>query len=470
MGKHKQMTTAIVVTAVISILLTWSVNNYFFYGITDETTNKFRVAAGIIQKNSFVKLTDQQIQEGSIKGLVSSLDDSNSVYLTKEEVAAFQNQFLSEYTGIGIETTKIISGYMILNVMKDSPAQEAGLQQADIIVEINGVKVVEDKNQLISQMLHKKENESIDFKILRSGEQLDIKISKNSIELIDSIKKIKEINGKKIAVLDFKFFSEDAVNILLKEFELLKTEPVDGIVLDLRNNIGGDVSDAQKILDATISNKKPYFTVEDNNGEKHTYTSENKEFIINKPFTILVNEKTASAAEILASAYQEVEGIKLIGNQTAGKGTIQEIFTFNDGSAIKITTKHWLTANNIFLERDQGLNPDFIEIDPIPYKVESIGSFETYKIGNRDLGNFTTIADVQAMLTFFGYLVQRNDGLFDMRTEEQLKKFQADNELEITGVIDQQTLYLINKKILTYTMETKNDPTLQKAMKQMSES
>lgn len=497
MISKKQFGTVTFIVIIITALLTWAINNFVVYGISDEMTGKFRTIASIIQRNSYYDITDDVLQDGSIQGMVASLGDADSVYMTAEEVQAFENQFSAEYTGIGIKTTKIISGFMVVDIAEKSPAKEAGMQLNDIIIKINDEDIRKSEDTM-SELMSKKTLQSLT--ILRGDEEIKLTLTEATSDFTTSISQIYEINGKNILVFDLQQFTDKTVSLLASDLKKLNTEDVDGVIIDLRNNNGGSVDTAKKILEMTVrgvdedGQNFSLFSVQTRDQAKiepelraeaeadgeiteeeeseillKTRTaneSTRKEFAITQPTVILVNEKTASAAEMVAAGMKEIDSIPLIGNSTYGKGTIQEIIHIvNDGSAIKLTTKKWFTPTGETLTEENPLQPTEVSVDSLPFTVTTISATKEHKNGDKDTSTSSTIANVQMVLSYFGYNANRADGLFDDETEKQLKLYQKDNGLEETGTINFSTLRKINEKLVNHTEDINNDVTMQKAFR-----
>jgi|GEM_PF-3247406 len=527
MKSKRQFYITIFIVILLTALATWSINNLVVYGITDETTGKYRTIASILQRYSYQEISDMELQNGSIKGMIDSLDDPDCVYFTAEEYANFEQNFTAEYTGIGVKTTEIISGVMVMEVADESPAANAGIIINDIIIAINERNIAESElsfSDLVAQSTIKT------LTVKRDSEEIVVDITKATVDFTSKISSIHEKNGKNFLVINLQQFTDKTANLLRQEItkmneaieyynnlenettqntedengnvvesteviesELLPTR-IDGVILDLRNNSGGSVDVARQILNATVSqadaegNPFAYLRLQDRAQsileEKEleegkeisldwytTYESSNTNFQIPHETVILVNERTASAAEMVAAGMNEIDGIQLIGNTTYGKGTVQEIIPIvSDGSAIKLTTKRWFTPSVINLTTDAPLKPNETSIDSFLFTILSVGSTVEHINGDRDSQTSSTIANVQMVLSYFGYDVQRSDGLFDDRTEEMLKKFQADNDIEATGKIDAATLYEINERIVAHTSDAKNDITLQKALTKLTEN
>jgi len=488
MISKKQFTAVIFIVIIITALITWSVNNFVVYGIGDEMTGKFRTIAGIIQRNSYNDLSDDALQDGSIRGMVASLADPDSAYLTAQEAQAFDQKFLAEYTGIGVRTTKIIGGFLVVDVASESPAALSGVKLNDVLIKVNG----EDIRQVegtISDFLRHKSFEQLT--VLRDGLELDIAVAPTTVDFTNSISKVYDVAGKKMLVFDMQRFTDRTYDLFIQQLKTLKEQTIDGVVIDLRNNEGGSVDIARKILSATVRGKDAsgaeydYLTLQNRQQAKKAkdakdegkeppgdafdhFVSPHTQFQIDQPTVILMNQKTASAAEIVAAGMNEIDGIALIGGMSVGKGTVQELIPIvSDGSVIKLTTKKWFTPSNRNLTPDHPLEPTIVSVDSIPYTILTVGAHKEYKNGDKDTMGSRTIADTQMLLGYFGYDTKRADGLFDKETSIQLKKFQADNAIVQTGKIDMATLQKINEKIIAYTNNIKNDATMQKAFEQL---
>ncbi|MGL5042100.1 MAG: S41 family peptidase [Culicoidibacterales bacterium] len=467
MNNKKQFTMILFIAVIITAILTWAINNYIVYGLTDETTAKYRIATQRIQRNSLKPVDDIILQEGSIRGMVDSLKDPHSAYLTAEQVNVFESVFASEYTGIGITTTKIISGFMVLEVAKNSPAEAAGLKVNDIVIEINNVKV--DQNELtISDYLKKTPSVKM-LKIKRGTEEKVIELTEAVVDYASSISQIMIVNGEKVLVFNLKRFTDKTVELMTKDLEKLQDTTIKKVIFDLRNNTGSSVQIAEQILRKTVSNKKNFMTIEKKNEESVKFISDNPNLVIKQPTVLLVNEKTASSAEIVVAAFNQIEGIPIVGNKTFGKSSIQELFKMNDGSALKLTTQRWIMPDGGVLTDGQGIEPNHKTIDSLPYTISTIGATKEFSLGDRDSISSSTISEVQMMLNYFGYDTSRADGLFDERTRNQLIAFQGANQIESTGKIDMNTLFIINGKLISYTSDLNNDITLQKGLAVVSQ-
>jgi len=488
MISKRQFTAVIFIVIIVTSLLTWSVNNFVVYGIGDEMTGKFRTIAGIIQRNSYHDLSDDALQDGSISGMVASLNDPDSTYLSPQEAQAFDQKFLAEYTGIGVRTTKIISGFMVVDVAAESPAARSGIKLNDVLIKVNG-EDIRGANGTINDVLRNKNLEQLT--VLRAETEVNIAVEPARVDFTNSISTIHNVGDKKILVFDMQRFTDRTYDLFVQDLKRLESEPIDGVIIDLRNNEGGSVDVARKILAASVRGKDEegnafnYLTLQNKDQAKKAkeardegreapkdafdrFVASNTSFQIKQPTVILMNQKTASAAEMVAAAMNEIDGIPLIGSMSLGKGTVQELIPIvSDGSAIKLTTKKWFTHTQRNLTPEHALEPTIVAVDSIPYTIRTVGADKEYKTGDKDTPGSRTIADIQMILGYFGYETKRADGLFDRGTETQLKKFQEDNGIRQSGRIDMPTLQKVNEKLIAYTKNVKNDTTMQKAFEQL---
>ncbi|GBU11227.1 carboxy-terminal processing protease CtpA [Erysipelotrichaceae bacterium] len=474
MKTKKQLGLLIFIVIVLTALITWAVNNYIVYGVTDETTGKFRIATQIIQRNSYNKVTDIELQEGSIHGMVDSLNDPHSAYMTAAEVQAFENSFLSEYIGIGITTSKIIDGFMVTEVAKNSPAENADVRVYDVIKSINGEKIIQNDKTIADYL--KNGSSAKTLTILRGTEEVEIIITEATVDYAQTLSQVHIVDGRKIMVFNLQRFTNKTVELLTADLEKLKDDSIESVIFDLRNNTGGEVDVAKGIIQKISSNKNIAFSIAkaEETTSKNAIESEkiiekvttnNPELQIKQPMLMLVNENTASAAEIVAATLNRNDGVRIVGNKTYGKSSIQELFKMNDGSAIKVTTKKWAMPDGTVLIDGEGLEPSEKSIDSLPFTISTVGAKKVYVLGDRDRVGSTTIADTQMILNYFGYDTARADGLFDNQTREQLLMFQADNGITQTGEIDTNTLIFLNKKLIAYTSDVAHDVTLQLGFK-----
>tara|TARA_Y100001970_G_scaffold292634_1_gene434760 strand:- start:845 stop:2023 length:1179 start_codon:yes stop_codon:yes gene_type:complete len=293
----------------------------------------------------------------AIKGVVSSLNDPYSIYLTKDEFKEFSQSLDSEIHGIGAAVTKQDGFIMIESPLKESPAIKAGLVAKDKIIAINGEST---EGLTVTEAVMKirgKKGTSVTLTIYReeADEPFDVTIIRDEIKL-ESVS-YKELD-EEIAYIAINQFSDDT----LKEFYEAGLDALladsKGLILDLRFNGGGYLQIAQNLISYFVGPEKVALQVLDANNNSEAKLTNNKAIFKDIPLVILINQGSASASEIVAGSLQDYKKAILVGNQTYGKGTIQQLLEFTNGSSLKLTIAKWLTANGRDID-EIGLTPDF---------------------------------------------------------------------------------------------------------------
>lgn len=311
------------------------------------------------------EIDQENIKYGLAKGIVNALDDQHSAFLSPEEAQAFLTSLNGELEGIGAELRLKDGVVVVVSPLPDSPAERAGIRSGDIILKVDGVYLGNVSNlfEVVLKIRGKKGTEVV-LTVLHEGEIVpeDISIIRDEIQLKAVEWEEKESSGEKIAVLQLSSFTESVG----AEFGNTLQEIVDGgyskMVLDLRFNGGGYLEGAVDILSYFLDPKQPIVYIRDQNSTVPR-RSEQQKVRYRGDLVILVNDSSASAAEIVAGALQELDLAHLIGVQTFGKGTVQEVHPFFDRSMIRITIAEWLTAQKRSIE-GIGIEPDqIVELD-----------------------------------------------------------------------------------------------------------
>ena len=293
----------------------------------------------------------------AIKGVVSSLNDPYSIYLTRDEFKEFSQSVDSEIHGIGAAVTKQDGFIMIESPLKSSPAIKAGLVAKDKIIAINGESTEGLSVTDAVMKIRGKKGTSVTLTIYReeADEPFDVTIIRDEIKL-ESVN-YKELDDK-IAYIAVNQFSDDT----LKEFYEAGLDALladsKGLILDLRFNGGGYLQIAQNLISYFIGPEKVALQVLDANNNSEAKFTNSKPIFKDIPLVILINQGSASASEIVAGTLQDYNKAILVGNQTYGKGTIQQLLEFTNGSSLKLTIAKWLTSNGRDVDKI-GLTPDF---------------------------------------------------------------------------------------------------------------
>lgn len=317
--------------------------------------------AKLIKSNYLYEVEDAKLTEGAIKGLFSSLDPY-SAYYTEEEYKQLTQSLTGELdqAGIGVKLRESEGQIIITDIIKNNSAEKAGLQAEDIIVSIDEAEIKDMPLQSIVEKIKGLAGTKVKIGIERPGaeEILNFEVMREPIIINPVEYRVLDGNVGYVKINEFNNNSLIGVKTALHHFDAKK---IDQIVFDVRDNPGGYLSTVSDMLQMLVP-KGPIFHTRDSKGRKTTTNSNNPNPAKYK-LAVLVNENSASAAEIFAAAVKERGVGKVIGSQTFGKGTVQSIVELNDGGAMKLTVAEYFTPNMNRVNK-VGVTPDII-IDPI---------------------------------------------------------------------------------------------------------
>lgn len=426
--------------------------------------SKIAQAYDLIMKSYVKKVDEKQLVEGAIQGMVSTLNDPFSVYMDAKTATQFNNSLDSSFEGIGAEVAQKDGKIVIVAPYKDSPAEKAGLRPKDVIVKIDGVSTHGLDLSEATTKIRGKKGTSVTLEIQREGTSnpLTFEVKRESIPLETVFSDIKKQGDQSIGYLEITQFSKDTAIDFNEKLKELESQNINGLIIDVRGNPGGYLSSVEEMLKGLVPNDKPYFQIEQRDGQKLPYYSKLKQ---KKPYpiTVLVDEGSASAAEILASSLQEADGYTLIGEKTFGKGTVQTAMPLGDGSSIKLTMYKWLTPDGNWIHQ-KGIKPDIEVKQPEYFYVNPLTVEGSLKLD----ANNEQVKLAQQILSGLGYGPGREDGYFDYQTERAVKAFQNQEKLPATGEIDAKTAELLDTVLAQTRKDEKNDLQLQVALKYTS--
>jgi carboxyl-terminal processing protease len=318
----------------------------------------------IYEKQQSSKYTSATEAHGAIRSMLKQLKDPAIRLLSPEQATAFTAELSGRsYSGIGlpellsIDTDSRTGLITIVTPLSDTPAARAGLQPGDMIVAVDGVNTHGLELAAVAMKLRGQLKTSVKLMVMRASQKFNVTIQRETIQSSAVQSSIKLVGSKKIGYLAFAQFLPSVVSEVQKAIEDLSRQGVDSLVLDLRNNPGGDVATGQKIAGMFLG-KTAIATIRGRNGEiSQMMATSNK--ITTKPLVVLVNRGTASFAEVLASALQENQRAKIVGVKTFGKSLIQGLSYLNDQSALVVPVGqiHTLKGKKIL---DNGIVPDVI--------------------------------------------------------------------------------------------------------------
>lgn len=304
------------------------------------------------------EVTDDEFRDGVYKGLLSALNDPYSEYYTAEELASMMEQSEGIYYGIGayVSLDSATGLPKISGVIKNSPAEEAELRANDLIYEVDGTSTYGMSLTEAVAMIKGPEGTDVQLTLIREGESdyLELTLTRQRVESPTVEFSMEEDNMAYIQVTEF---DDVTVDQFAEALAMARGSGAKGIILDLRGNPGGNLSTVVEMCQMILPEGMIVYT-EDKNGRREEYKSDGSREL-ELPLVVLVDMNSASAAEIMAGAIKDYGIGTLVGTTTFGKGIVQQIMPFRDGSAVKLTISAYYTPSGKNIH-GTGIEPDVV--------------------------------------------------------------------------------------------------------------
>ena len=317
------------------------------------------------------KIDYKGVLYGAIEGMTKSLGDDYTVFMRPDKAESFMRSVSGneKFEGVGMEIGIKGKALTVISPLEGTPAYKAGIKAGDKILKIDDTST----DGLLTE-------EAVSLIRGKKGTSVTLTINRKDFDEPKKITLVRDVI--QVPVINWSIMDSDIAYIKIYQFsanlsskfedvvsEILKSN-AKKIILDLRNNPGGYLQTANDIANWFIPKGQIILKEEFKDGNKDEYVSRGYSAIQDFPIVVLVNKGSASASEILAGALRDIRGIKLIGEKTFGKGSVQEIESFKDGSSLKVTVAKWLTPSGVSIT-DEGLNPDItIELTEDDYNNE----------------------------------------------------------------------------------------------------
>ena len=304
----------------------------------------------------YEEVDHDQLLEAGINGMLEYLDDDYSVYMNEEISEEFNEQVEGKYTGIGVEIIQQEDGKVsISKVFDNSPASKAGLQAGDIFIKIGDTDVVGKTSSEISALIKGSDVKEVSIVIDRNGEEKTFELTLEEVEIDSVNSKIFEKNGQKIGYLEMTIFASNTSTQFERKLLELEGENIDSLIIDVRDNSGGYLSSVTDIASLFMDKSKIIYQLDTKGVIEKVYANSNtsRDYDI----SVLINQNSASASEILAAALQESYGATVVGVNSFGKGTVQKAYQLESGATVKYTIQKWLTPNGNWIN-EVGVTPD----------------------------------------------------------------------------------------------------------------
>lgn len=358
MNKILKTIIAVLLIAIISSISTLGLI-YYAFGFNEQGFSnlmRFITAYRFIETKYVNDTDDVKLIDGAIDGMVKSLNDPHSNYLSPKMYKTLMEQTEGSFAGIGVvmgmdNEQKI----HIVGIMENSPGQKAGLQEGDEILAVDGVPVTQMAFDEVAAHVRGQAGTDVVLTIMRDNANQDITITRDNIKLKTVGHKMLDNN---IGYIQIVSFSEDTANEFNEAYNDLKNQGMKALILDLRNNPGGLLTTCVEIAKKLVP-KGEIVSIVDKQGNKETYSSslEAPEY----PLAVLINKNSASASEILSGAIQDTKAGTIIGNTSYGKGSVQTILPMFEDDAVKLTIAKYYTPSGRSID-GTGITPD-IEIN-----------------------------------------------------------------------------------------------------------
>ncbi|MBP1761406.1 MAG: C-terminal processing peptidase-2 [Firmicutes bacterium] len=330
----------------------------FIFVTNSSGLSSLLTVVGLMKSQSLYEPHTDKMIEGATAGIVSSLDDPYSKYLNKSQWEELELQLNAEFGGIGVYVVELDDGRLgIVSPIKGTPAARAGLKNGDIITRINDQSAIHMTQDEAVHLMRGEPGTQLDMAVLRpdEGKEYEFKIIREIIN-VPSVEDKVIGDGVPIGYIKLNQFHARSAQEMADSVNRLNEKDIKGIILDLRDNGGGDFEASIAIADIFLEDKE-VVSVKNAQGEETVHRAEAGS--VKLPMVVLVNGNSASASEILAGALKDNKRAVLVGEKTYGKGVVQTVFPLRDGGALKLTTQKYFTPDGTDINKI-GINPDYV--------------------------------------------------------------------------------------------------------------
>ncbi|MEW5921942.1 MAG: S41 family peptidase [Bacillota bacterium] len=430
--KRREFLVVVLILLILSNTATLLLTRFLFSPALEMTRGEneaglFWEVWDLIQNKYFQPVQEEKLVRGSIEGMLRALDDPYTIYLDSDSLRELLIYTTGSFSGIGVEITGGEDEVLVLRVIAESPAQRAGLLPGDRIVRVGERNIEGMAVDEVARLLRGPGGTAVDVSIRRVGEAEPITLSIIREE-IERETVFPRLLDDSIGYLQITGFDQKTGKDFAAALARLEREGLSGLILDLRDNPGGIVEEAIEVGKIIVPAGEITRVVDRNGNVRERYMSHAQPR--DYPIVVLINQYSASAAEIIAGALQDNGNATLVGTPSYGKATVQHLQYLSDGGGLRYTIAKYLTPAGHDLH-ENGLQPDvmvelpseyYLQYRPIPRNLE-----------RGDTGEKVLL--LQEMLIFLGYPMEKT-GVFDSRTAEALLRFQREEGLPLNGSLD----------------------------------
>lgn len=356
----KEVIGIIVITAIVSFIMGLSVKQNDRIKTLSRYEEELLSNYEYILENYYKNIDARDLVSVAIKGMIDYLDDPYADYISADNIDNFNIIIKGEYEGIGIQI-----GYndkeepIVTYVFPNSSADVNGLKIGDILIKVGEIDVINKNLDEIKELVGTFGDDEFEIVYKRINEEHNAKLKRGKITIDSVEKKIYDKDDEKIGYLKLSNFATNSYQQFNEKLQELEEENISSLIIDLRNNTGGELESVENIVSLFIPKDEVIYQMKEKDKVTKYYSKNNttRDYKI----VVLVNKNSASASELMTGALKEMYGATIIGVNTFGKGTAQQVITLNNGERYKFTTREWLTAEGNSIE-GVGIEPT-IEVE-----------------------------------------------------------------------------------------------------------
>ncbi|MGX7108419.1 S41 family peptidase [Facklamia miroungae] len=427
--------------------------------LTKEDLAVIQEVYNSLQINYIEELDKNKLIEGALKGMVEAVDDPYSEFLNPSEMTPFDDSLEGSFTGIGVQFMLKEGLPTVIAPVDGTPAAKAGIKANDIFLTANGVELQGLDTSEIVQHIRGPLGSEITLTVKRGDSTFDVTMTREEIPLT-TVTAEQDADHKQIGVVKVSQFASSTYDEMVAAVKELRSKGADRFIFDFRYNPGGMLETALQVSNMFLEDDQVIMQTDDRLSEPIEYLASDERygsFQITEPYVLLIDEGSASASEILAAAIKENTDAPVIGVTSFGKGTVQRMISESDYGELKLTVAKWLTPSGGWIH-EKGIEPDEKVETPEVANAIMLNQEEDLKMG--DASEYVHSASL--MLQALGYQ-EEVSAYFSPEMEEAIKKFQKDQQIEETGIIDSTTSDKLVDEIRTFL--EKEDPQYQAAVK-----
>lgn len=359
-----EVITIVIITAFVSLLMglviSNSTNKSTEYKAVSSDMQEFLDEYNDVINDYYGDVDEEKLLQTALESVINSLGDPYTGVVDTSLSNSLTTRLQGTYSGFGIEIANNTDGDIyIVDVIENTPAEKVGLKIYDKIIAMDGTSVTDTTTTDFVKMVKENTNKVVSLKIIRDGSEMNIDITREQITLKSVSSTTYTANNKKVGYIYIKVFAANTDVQFSEALEALEKSGIDSLIIDVRDDTGGHLTAVENIISEFFDKKTVIYQIQGKTDITKYYSKgkKNKTY----PIAVITNGGSASASEMLTAALKEEYGAKVIGTNTYGKGTVQEVQTTDSGVQYKITTKKWLTPKGNWIN-GVGIKPD-IEVE-----------------------------------------------------------------------------------------------------------